>query len=476
MTKHGNKDSQSRNRILIQVCLLTAIALAAMTLAPLTAFAAGSAEKEMLELLREDRPFTSIPQDLFDRLGWDLPDNGTQIKALADAAPGSAFDPRKLETLDADKLGYRAKWHEVRYKFYGLDWDIGGLHLTPNDPLPGAPTVAIIHGGSANWYWFLMTPLNEPGLAQYLAQKVPVLLITIPGNYKHGGWTRTSYGERVPAYLLDRELSPEEGKIRNAIYTFRLVAEGVRQLVEKTTSGTVLMVGHSTGGEIRFLLEESSLKARMAGLSLGWASGGPARLHIMGDDAEQVRARLKERFQDALPVWQLRARHPASYSHYVGPLNPVEGDTKEDVAHNLFRMIGRWRPFFKQTLQDLEHTGADIYRDRTANQIVQALEGNRLGVDPNEVIQDLFSTMQSPLTGYRKMIWTVGRNDDGHWSADDPMQSRELRFADAFRRQNPNIPVRVAVFDLPMTHIGHIEKPRQLAGGLVTAVQWLMEP
>ncbi len=107
MTKHGNKNSQPRNRTLIPVCLLTAIALAAMTLASLAAFAAGSAEEEMLELLREDRPFTSIPQDLFDRLGWDLPDNGTQIKALADAAPGSAIATPNSTTAHHPKVARR---------------------------------------------------------------------------------------------------------------------------------------------------------------------------------------------------------------------------------------------------------------------------------------------------------------------------------------------------------------------------------
>jgi hypothetical protein len=32
------------------------------------------------------------------------------------------------------------------------------------------------------------------------------------------------------------------------------------------------------------------------------------------------------------------------------------------------------------------------------------------------------------------------------------------------------------VFDVPMTHYGHIEKPRELAGGLVAALRWLATP
>ena len=457
-----------------KMCSLTAIAFAVVLLAVPSASAAGTAEDEMLALLQQDRPFTAIPPELFERLGWDLPDGGSHVKALADAAPGSAFDPRELESLPADQLGYRAKWHEIRFQYYGLDWDIGGLHLMPNDPMPGAPTVAIIHGGSANWQWFLTTPLNEAGLGQYLAQKVPVLLITIPGNYKHGGWT-APYETRIPAYLLDRELSEEEARVRNSIYTFQLVAEGVRNLVERTTTGQVVLVGHSTGGEIRFMLKESSLEPRMGGLFLGWASGGPATLDKVGDLEETARQRNFERFHEGQPVWQLRSRNPDAYSHYVGPLNPVEGDTQKEVAYNLFRRIGRWRPFFKQTLQDLEHGAADQFRDRTAAQINQVLTGNPYGVDPNEVIEDLFATMRAPVSGYRKMIWTVAREDDGHWNPADADRSVELRVANEFRKANPDIPVRVALFDLPMTHIGHIEMPRQVAGGLLTALRWLLE-
>lgn len=36
--------------------------------------------------------------------------------------------------------------------------------------------------------------------------------------------------------------------------------------------------------------------------------------------------------------------------------------------------------------------------------------------------------------GYRKMIWTTARLDAGHWN-------------------------------VPITHYGHVEKPRELAGG-----------
>jgi hypothetical protein len=240
------------------------------------------------------------------------------VKGLADAALGGAFDPRQLESARTVHLGYRAKWHVLRYKMYGLDWDITALHLTPNQPTRNLPTVAIINGGSANWYEFFLDPLNRPGLGQYLAQRVPVLLVTIPGNYRHGGWTEPDLAKRIPGYLQDRDVPPDEARVRHSEYTFRLVTEGVRRLIETVTTGPIVLVGHSTGGEIQFLLKESSLESRLQGLSLGWGTGGPAALSGMRE------FRGPRTADDYPPVWELNPRPPSAYARgYLGSLNPV---------------------------------------------------------------------------------------------------------------------------------------------------------
>jgi Alpha/beta hydrolase family len=433
---------------------------------------AGPGEDAVVALLQSDKPYHTVPPDLFAQLGWDLPDGGASVKALADAAPGGAFDPRKLEAIPAEKLGYRAKWHEVRYKVYGLDWDIPGLQLTPNNPLPGLPTMVIINGGAANWYEFFVDPLNRPGLGQYLAQKIPVLLVTIPGNYRHGGWTEKAYEKRIPGYLLDRDVGPDELKIRNAVYTFRVVADGVKKLIETVTTGPVVIIGHSTGGEIQYMLKDTDIRKRLQGLSMGWGTGGPAGL-------ETMRAFRGERTADNYrDVWTIKERPPSDYARgYLGPLNPVWDPNleRQDVAEKWIGLEERRRPQFKQPLQDMEHNSADNLREHAATQIRQTLAGNKLGVNPDEVVADLFSTMRANPTGYRKMIWTTTQLDDGHWNP-DPSKARELQVANAFRELNPNIPIRVLVFDVPMTHYGHVEKPRQLAGGLVAALTWLAKP
>ena len=133
------------------------------------------------------------------------------------------------------------------------------------------------------------------------------------------------------------------------------------------------------------------------------------------------------------------------------------------------------RPQFKQKLQDIEHQSSDNLRDYVADAIRKAVNGNTLGVKADPVIADLFTTTRSPVQGYKKMIWTVGALDDGHWDK-NPAEARELQVADEFRAANPNTPIRVLVFDVPMTHYGHIEKPRQLAGGLIAALRWVTQP
>ena len=235
-----------------------------------------TSEEKVIGLLNKDEDFSSLSADDFEELGWDLPDGGQNVKRLAEISPGGAFNPKDLENLPIDELGYSASWHELRFEKYGLEWDITGLYLQPNDPVPGLPTFAQIHGGSGNWYQFFVTPLNDPGLGQYLAQKIPVLLITIPGNYKRGGW-QVPPDERNPEYLLDVEFSEKEMQVRNSIFTFSLLADGVEQLVNAVTSGPLVITGHSTGGEIQFLLKEK-LRNRMQGLSFGWGTGGPAKL------------------------------------------------------------------------------------------------------------------------------------------------------------------------------------------------------
>ena len=428
-------------------------------------------------LLSTEREHSTLGADAFETLGWELPDRGRTVKAIADAAPGGAFDPKRLEQVPSATLGYRAAWHVVRYRYYGLDWDITGLQLSPNAAEPGLPTVAIINGGSANWYEFFLDPRNEAGLGQYLAQRIPVILITIPGNYVDGGWTEPTFDARVPGYVLGRSISSDEAKVRNAVYTFSLIAEGVRRLLEQTTKGPLLIVGHSTGGELQFLLKESSLKARLLDRSLGWGTGGPASITKDIDEQFGERPARVAQYGKYPRVDRLRARDAKGYisSNYIGPLNPMRAASPLAVAEAWFAAENRRRPQFKQVLQDMEHQGMVEHRARLEQEIQDTLRGNRYGVQPHDVVRDLFATMTPPLNGYRRMAWVVGRVDDGHWDQ-NPSRAREWNIAQRFRKENPGTPIRVLVIDAPVSHYGHIERPKQLAAVLLDAAKWVAAP
>jgi pimeloyl-ACP methyl ester carboxylesterase len=428
-------------------------------------------------VLSAERDHSVLADEVFNTLGWELPDRGRAVKATADAAPGGAFDPRRLQQIPSRDLGYRATWHVVRYRYYGLDWDITGLQLTPNTAEPGLPTLAIINGGSANWYEFFLDPRNEPGLGQYLAQRIPVMLITIPGNYIDGGWTEPAFDQRVPGYVLGRSIPREEANIRNAVYTFQLIAEGVRRLLAQTTKGPLLIVGHSTGGELQFLLKESSLKSRLLDRSLGWGTGGPASITKEIDEQFGERPARVAQYGKYPRVDRLRARDAEGYisSNYVGPLNPARPSSTSSplaVAEAWFAAENRRRPQFKQVLQDMEHQGMVEHRARLEQEIRDTLRGNSYGVEAQDVIRDLFVTMTPPLGGYRRMAWVVGRLDDGHWDP-TPGKAREWNIAQRFRKANPDAPIRVLLVDAPITHYGHIERPKQLAAVLLDAAKWV---
>src|ERR1700733_3164030 len=148
-------------------------------------------EKKIWNLLDEDKTFVSLDTPDFMALGtgFDIPDGGKSIMDLAADSPGGAFDPRDLEKISPDNLGYKAQWIVERYKRYNLDWDITALKLTSNNvDAKKYPWFIIINGGAANWYEFYVDLKNRPGWAPFLAQKINVMIVTIPGNFKYGGW------------------------------------------------------------------------------------------------------------------------------------------------------------------------------------------------------------------------------------------------------------------------------------------------
>jgi hypothetical protein len=447
-------------------------------------------ERKIWNLLDNEKvPFVSLSEADFRALGqgFDLPDGGKNVTDLALKAPGGAFDPRDLAKISSEKLGYRADWIVERYRRYNLDWDITGLRLTSLNPEAAKfPWFIIINGGAANLYEFVVDLKNQPGWAQYLAQKINVMVVSIPGNFKYGGWTEPIESpKRYHAYLLDRELPTTEIDVRNIVLTNAVILQGLKALIMKHTKGDVLIVGHSTSGELAFLAnEDPDLRLRLNGRFFGWGSSGPARLVRVREVKNQRNASEGRRTQTGTgarrPLEVLSRRNPEFQSRtYSGFLNPLyeAGMSRLQIAERWLEAEGRRRPNIKQQIQDLEHGARIEEKGRVEVELFDMLKktGNPWGVDLEDVNKDLFSSHYTRLDGYKQMVWTVAHFDASHWGIDDPMTALELYVANEFRARNSNARIRVMVWDPPLTHYGHVEMPKQLAAGTYSVIRWFFK-
>ena len=480
----------------VGIALIASLLLVTAVLAQQTRSAAHSPdwtnkviEEKIWKLLEDNKSvFVTLPEPDFRALGegFDLPDGGKTVTDLAMSAPGGAFDPRNLSKIPAEKLGYKAEWVVERYKRYNLDWDITGLKLTSLNPDANKyPWFIIMNGGAANFYEFFVDLKNRPGWGQFLAQKMNVMIVTIPGNFKYGGWEEPIQSpKRQPQYLLDRDLPIGESEVRNTLLNNRVVMQGLKNLILKNTQGDILLIGHSTSGELTMLsYEDPELSARLKGRYLGWGSGGPARLALtraIKSPAISAGGTGDEGGGQKRPLEMLTRRNTAAYSRgYSWFLNPLyePGMSIANIADAWLNAEARRRPQFKQQIQDLEHGAAVDQKGWIEVQILGLLKktGNPWGVNFEDVDKDLYSTHYTRMDGYKKMVWTVGHFDRNHWLPEDPMHALEVYVANEYRAVNPDAQIRLIVWDPPMTHYGHLELPKQLAAADYSVVRWLVK-
>src|SRR5207244_10834007 len=112
--------------------------------------------------------------------------------------------------------------------------------------------------------------------------------------------------------------------------------EGLRRLIVRETTGDILIIGHSTSGELAFLvMGEKELAARLKGRFLGWGSGGPSNLRKEWEEQVGRRAENVKALAKYPPLWELRPRDAEAYvnSGYIGQLNlvPAPGITDRQL-------------------------------------------------------------------------------------------------------------------------------------------------
>jgi len=138
----------------------------------------------------------------------------------------------------------------VRFARNGYEWDMHGSLYTPEKETDPTKAFVMFHGGAGSEKIMDLTPDGRPGLARVLtAQGFKTLSLTYPGHYPPGGVWKRPVPERMPIYLLDRELSLEETLDRNLKCTFNTIMQGIGLLTDNHLPGRrIIAFGHSTGG------------------------------------------------------------------------------------------------------------------------------------------------------------------------------------------------------------------------------------
>jgi pimeloyl-ACP methyl ester carboxylesterase len=322
-----------------------------------------------------------------------------------------------LQGLKSDELLLKLTWDEwlaikppyaagnfvmqdvtTRFHRNGYDWDMHGTLYTPENELNGNRGFVFFHGGAASEKIMDLTPDGRPGLARVLAALgFKVLSLTYPGHYPPGGVWTVSIPERMPIYLLDRQLPREEILDRNLKCTFNVILQAAGLLTDQYFAGReIITFGHSTGGPMAAHLTRFSNKTKVIGI-VGFGSGGP--------DGWRLEWRNKtgaEKYAEKL-IDHVSRRSPDSFknSGYVDPedLTPWGG------ADNYIRLVSPLRSQMKTSLCDNQHNAA-----------IGILEEypKRTGL-PRE---EYFDHLQEPDANWLKTIRVLlvaGENDKGHW-------------------------------------------------------------
>ena len=124
------------------------------------------------------------------------------------------------------EVGFNVKEVTARYARNGYEWDIHGRLYTPDKEVEPSIAVTVTHGGAGSERIMDETPDGRPGVSRRLAaQGFKVLAMTYPGHYPPGGTWTVSVEERMPHYLLDRDLPREEILDRNLKCTFNVICQ-----------------------------------------------------------------------------------------------------------------------------------------------------------------------------------------------------------------------------------------------------------
>jgi hypothetical protein len=337
------------------------------------------------------------------------------------------------------EVGFSVKEVTARFHRNGYDWDIHGRLYTPEKEVDPSIAITVTHGGAGSERIMDETPDGRPGVSRRLAaQGFKVLAMTYPGHYPPGGTWTESVEERMPHYLLDKELPLKEISDRNLKCTFNVNCQGFAALIDANLSGRkILGWGHSTSGPMQAHMHRFIKKAEYIGL-LGFGTGGPDGWRL--EWREKTGAEKTKVYE----IDKMARRNPKFFkaAGYEDPedLCPWGG------AEEYLAWAGKVRSQMKTSLCDNQHL---------VNKEIMEEYPKRTGL-PRE---EYFDHLQEPRADWLKeisVLFIVGENDKGHWKEGDPVENkREPYMCNRYRRSGVK---RSHVVLIPRYgHVGYAE-------------------
>jgi hypothetical protein len=305
------------------------------------------------------------------------------------------------------EVGFTVKEVTARFNRNGYDWDIHGRLYTPEKEVDPTIAITVTHGGAGSERIMDETPDGRPGVSRRLAaQGFKVLAMTYPGHYPPGGTWTVSVEERMPHYLLDKELPLKEILDRNLKCNFNVNCQGFAALIDQHLAGRkILGWGHSTSGPMQAHLHRFVKKAEYVGL-LGFGTGGP--------DGWRYEWREKTGAEKT-KVYEIdkMARRNPKFFKAAGYEDPEDlcpwGGAEEYLA-----WAGKVRSQMKTSLCDNQHL---------VNKEILEEYPKRTGLPRDEY----FDHLQEPRADWLKKIsvlFVVGENDKGHWKEGNPVENK----------------------------------------------------
>ena len=205
-------------------------------------------------------------------------------------------------------------------------------------------------------------------------------------------------------------ISPEEARLRNAVYTFTLVAEGVRRLLEQTTTGPLRHRGPFDGRRAAVPAEGVVSQAAAARpiARVGDGRGQRPSPRTSTNSSANVPIVWSSTGGTLVSIGCARVMRPATCPRITSvrstPRGPRRSPRRSQVAQAWFAAENRRRPTSSRCCRTWSTRGSSSFASGWSRKFASTLRGNQFGVDaetgnPGFVLDDIAAAERIPPHG-----------------------------------------------------------------------------